>query len=100
MANTDIETLENSSVPFNSIPHIFSQTFPHISTYFPMGSHLSPACGALRSSISEAATAVAMALRQRRVTASGDFFGSKMALAQGEQLQTIPPKLRKNSVDK
>jgi hypothetical protein len=41
-----------------------------------------------------------MALRQRRVTASGDFFGSKMALAQGEQLQTIPPKLRKNSVDK
>ena len=75
MANMDIETLENSFVPFKSIPNIFSHT-------------------------SGAATAVAMALRQRRVTASGDFFGSKMALAQGEQLQTIPPKLRNNSVNK
>ena len=36
MANMDIETLENSFVPFKSIPNIFSHTFPHISTYFPI----------------------------------------------------------------
>ena len=70
--------------------------FPIISSQTIGGCHLSLACGALRSSISGAATAAAMALQLRM----GRGFVSVISLAPkwhcGEKLQTIPPKNAKN----